>query len=508
MTSKTDDVSALLKRQAADDLAVLQRMAEGGNETEMRTAYEQSIKRLNQLTADMRAVELQAANQAAQTTNRLAPQAAQRQASMVNALREGMPANLPSGAAGIPAPGVSGIHAGTEALQRANAADAAARRLMVARSQAARGGVSESTVPGVNDRRVESANRFVSEQWQETSDTFAQIAKQRRAEAGFIERQIGSLEDYGLKPLDAGSITAAIDAKLSTPGLRGSNTAKILQSIKDDIVNLTEKGGGVIDAHDLYTLRKEGINERIMQIMGQTDPKISAKVTRSVLQEVRPLIDDAIEKAGGTGWKNYLKTYSQGMQAIDQKAMAAEAARLFKEAPNEYVKLVRGNNPDAVEAIFGPGSYDIFKEMGSKMPTLEKVASNVERDIAMKEAATAGTEALGKVIGEKSFPRVPFTLSKGATAANLTLDILEKRLDKKVFAELQKGMLSGKSALEMLNTLPSSEKSKALRALADPASWGKTGTIGARAATRQEQPTNALAPQDTGNQQFNFLSGQ
>ena len=495
MTGKTDDVSALLKRQAADDLSVLQRMAEGGNETEARAAYEQSIKRLNQLTADMRAVELQAANQAAQTTNRLAPQAAQRQASMVNALREGMPANLPSGAAGTPAPGVSGIHAGTEALQRANVADDAARRLMVARSQAARGGVSESTVPGANDRRIESANRFVSEQWQAASDEFANIAKQRRAEAGFIERQIGSLEDYGLKPLDAGSITAAIDTKLNAPGLRGSNTAKVLQSIKDDIVNLTEKGGGVIDAHDLYTLRKEGINERIMQIMGQTDPKISAKVTRSVLQEVRPLIDDAIEKAGGTGWKDYLKTYSQGMQAIDQKAMAAEAARLFENAPNEYVKLVRGNNPDAVEAIFGPGSYDIFKEMGNKMPTLEKVASNVERNVSMKEAAAAGTEALGKVIGEDSFRfRFPSLLNRATTAANVTLDILEKRLDKKVFAELQKGMRSGKSALEMLNTLPAAEKSKALRALSDPASWGKAGTIGARVATRQEQPTNALAP--------------
>jgi hypothetical protein len=504
MTSKTDDASAAMKRQAADDLAILQRMAEGGNETEARAAYEASIKRLNQLTADMRAVELQAANQAAQTTNRLAPQLQQREASMVNALREGMPANLPSGAAGTAAPGVSGINAGTEALQRANVADDAARRLMVARSQAARGGVSESTVSGVNDRRIESANRFVSEQWQETSDTFAAIAKQRRTEAGFIERQIGSLEDYGLKPLDAGSITAAIDAKLSTPGLRGSNTAKVLQSIKDDIVNLTEKGGGVIDAHDLYTLRKEGINERIMQIMGQTDPKISAKVTRSVLQEVRPLIDDAIEKAGGTGWKDYLKTYSQGMQAIDQKAMAAEAARLFENAPNEYVKLVRGNNPDAVEAIFGPGSYDIFKEMGSKMPTLEKVASNVERNVSMEKAAAAGTESLGKVIGEDSFRfRFPSLLNRATTAANVTLDILEKRLDKKVFAELQKGMRSGKSALEMLNTLPSAEKSKALRALADPASWGKTGTIAARVATRQEQPTNALAP---AGQSINALS--
>jgi hypothetical protein len=85
-------------------------------------------------------------------------------------------------------------------------------------------------------------------------------------------------------------------------------------------------------------------------------------------------------------------------------------------------------------------------------------------------------------------------LNRATTAANLTLDILEKRLDKKIFAELQKGMLSGKSALEMLDTLPASEKSKALKALADPASWGKAGAVSARIATRQEQPKNALAP--------------
>jgi len=465
MTSKTDDASAVMKRQADDDLAVLQQQAEGGNATEARAAYEASIKRLNQLTADMRNVELQAANQAAQTTNRLAPQAEQRQAGMVNALRGGIPV-------GEALPGQAVISPATEAAQQA--------------------AIAAKGKPGF----LTAGDR--SQEWKQTSDTFAAIAKQRRNEAGFIERQIGSLEDYGLKPLDAGSIISAIDSKLAQPGLRASsNMTKVLQAVKDDIANLTEKGGGVIDAHDLYTLRKEGINERIMQIMGQTDPKISAKVTRSVLQEVRPLIDDAIEKAGGTGWRDYLKTYSQGMQAIDQKAMAAEAARLFENAPNEYVKLVRGNNPDAVEAIFGPGSYDIFKEMGNKMPTLEKVASNVERNAAMKEAAATGTETLGNVIDKSSLGlRFPAFFSPKITAANMTLDILEKRLDKKVFAELQKGMRSGKSALEMLNTLPASEKSKALRALADPASWGKAGAIGARAATRQEQPTNALAPEN------------
>jgi len=495
--AKTDDISLKLKQQAADDIALLHRMAEGGNETEARRAYEESIKRLNQLTQDMMNVELNAANQAAKTINQLAPQAQQRQASMVNALREGMPANLPSGAAGTPAPGVSGIHAGTEALQRRNVADDAARRLMVARSQGLRGGVSESTVPGVNDRRIGGANQFVSEQWQETSDIFANIAKQRRAEAGFLERQIGSLEDYGLRPLDAGSIIRAIDTKLSTPGIRASsNVVKVLESIKDDFVNLTAKGGGVLDAHDAYTLRKEGINERIMQILGQTDPKISAKVTRSVLQEVRPLIDDAIEKAGGTGWRDYLKTYSQNMQAIDQKAMAAQAAKLFKDSPQEYVRLVRGNNADAVETIFGPGSYDIFKEMGSKMPTLEKLASNIEREGAMKEAATAGAERLSAVIQNmgRSFPRLPNTLNVKTTLANLTLEDLEKRLGPKVAAKLQEGMVSGKTALEMLNTLPAAERKGLLRILVNPSTYGKAGAAAARAAVIPQTPTNNLAP--------------
>jgi hypothetical protein len=163
---------------------------------------------------------------------------------------------------------------------------------------------------------------------------------------------------------------------------------------------------------------------------------------------------------------------------------------------------VRGNNPDAVEAIFGPGSYDIFKEMGSKMPTLEKLASSIERTASMKEAAAAGTEKLSEIISSQSkFPRFPALFSAKITAANTTLDILEKRLSKKVFAEMQKGMESGKSALEMLDTLPAAERSKALRALTDPASWGKAGPVAARAAV-----INALAPPNENRIQLNNMA--
>jgi hypothetical protein len=413
----------------------------------------------------MRNIELGAANQAAQTINRLAPQMQQREASMINALRGGIPV-------GQPLPGQSVVSPVTEAAQQA--------------ATAAKG------KPGF----LSAGDR--AQEWQQTSDIFADIAKQRRNEAGFIERQIGSLEDYGLRPLDAGAITGAIEAKLAQPGLRASsNVTKVLQAVQDDIANLTQKGGGVIDAHDLYTLRKEGINERIMQIMGQTDPKISAKVTRKVLEEVRPLIDDAITTAGGTGWRDYLKTYAQGRQAIDQNAMAAQAAKLFQESPQEYVRLVRGNNPDAVEAIFGPGSYDIFKEMGRKMPTLEKVASNIERTAGMEVAAKEGKERLGEVIGDvgRTFPRFPNLLNRETAIGNLTFSELEQRLDKKVLAKLREGALSGKNAVELLNALPAVERSKVLKVLTDPSTWGGRGAAVTRAATMPAAPANNLAPQ-------------
>ena len=491
--NKTDEMSLKLKQQAADDLAQLQRMAEGGNETEMRRAYEASIQRLNQLTQDMRNVELGAANQAAQTINRLAPQAQQRQASMVNALRGGMPA----GAVSQPQEAARRIgplemQMGRPAVGQAGAALPGQATISPATEAAQQAAIAAKGKPGF----LSAGDR--AQEWQQTSDIFADLAKQRRAEAGFLERQIGSLEDYGLRPLDAGSIIGAIDAKLSQPGLRASsNVTKILATIKDDIANLTAKGGGVIDAHDLYTLRKEGINERIMQIMGQTDPKISAKVTRKVLGEIRPLIDDAIEQAGGTGWRDYLKTYATNMQAIDQKAMAAEAARLFEKSPQEYVRLVRGGNPDAVEAIFGPGSYDIFKEMSSKMPTLEKLAAGIERAGVMETAAAAGKEGFAEAVERagRTFPRIRNMLNPKVTFANMTMDELEGRLGPKVAAKLQQGMVSGKSALEMLNTLPAVERGAVLRMLNNPATWGKTGAAAARAAAVPVAPTNNLAPE-------------
>jgi len=457
LAAGTDANSVRLKAQYDDQLAALARMAEGGNATEARAAQEKSKEILNQLTASMRATELNAANQANQTVNKLAPKLAQKQAAVVQAVRQGMPL-------GEALPGQSVVHPGTEAVQTA------------ARNKAG--------APGW----LSNADR--TPEWKAAADTFGQVANQRRAEAGFIERQIGSLADHGLQPLDTSGITSALDTTINAPGTRASPVlTKTLQAVKDDIAALAEKNGGVIDAHDLYTLRKEGISERISQLLGPTDPKTSSKLTAKVLSQVRPLIDDAIEKAGGTGWKDYLSTYSQGMQAIDQKAMAAEAMRLFQDTPDQYVKLVRGGNPDAVEAIFGKGSYDIFKEMGRKMPTLSKIATELEQNDAISAAAKAGAPELAAILDNQGFKfRFPI-IGKAATLANLTIRDLEGRVSAGTLTKLREGMATNQSTLDLLNTLPTVDKNIVLSALANygnPSSKAVTATV-------LTQPTNALA---------------
>lgn len=464
LAARTDRNSLFLKQQAANRLAELQRNAEAANPTEARAIQEEAVNVLNSLTAQMRATELGAANTAGQVINRLAPQAAQKQASMISALQEGG-------------------RAGTEAAQRAEAAAQQLQR------------VEPGQIPTLSATQAARTQAAASRQFGETADVFNEIAAQRRAEGNFIERQIGSLEAHGLKPLDAQPIVAALDAKISAPGTRASSTqVKVLQALRDDIESLTQKGGGVIDAHDLYTLRKEGLNERIAQLLGPTDPKISSRVTAKILGDVRPMIDEAITKAGGTGWRDYLQTYERGMHGVEQKIMAAQAASLFDKNPQAYVDLVRGKNPDAVEAIFGPGKYDIFKEMASKMPTMEKVAAEVERDAALKEMATGGVHALNEAVEKGSLrARLPNLMNRGAALTNLSLNIVEKKINAKTRDILSEGMASGKSMLEILDTIPASERIKVLRVLTNPASWGARPTQAA--AAKAAEPKNALAPE-------------
>jgi len=259
-------------------------------------------------------------------------------------------------------------------------------------------------------------------------------------------------------------LLGSIDRALNAPGLRASNDlTRVMGLVRDDLVNLAQRNNGIIDAHDLYTIRKEGVAQRVRDVLKVDDPKAGAKLTASVLDKLRPVIDGAIQTAGGTGWRQYLDTYSQGMDVIARKQMASQALQMFRTSPEQYVKLVRGDNPDAVEAIFGPGRYDIFKEMSAQMPTLDKLARQVELDKKAAEMAEGGRRELAEIFeANRSKLRLPGWFNPQITAANMGLASVNKRLDKKTVDLIRKASESNQSMLDLLNGLPERERRKLL----------------------------------------------
>lgn len=460
----TDEMARIAQQQVDDAEAALARLAGGANQTEARRAVDEARKRLKDLTTPMRETELGAANLANQVLKDLEPRAVQKQASMVSALQQ----------AG---------RTGTEAAQRAEAAAQQLQRVV------------PGQIPAVSARQAARVQGAAANQWQETSNTFANIAAQRRGERDFINRQIGSLEAYGLRPLDINPVVSSIDQTLNTPGLRAStDVTRVMAALKNDMLELAQRNGGVIDAHDLYTLRKEGVAQRVRDVLKLDDPKAGAKVTAAVTQKLLPVIDAAIDRAGGTGWKAYLDTYSQGMDVINQRAMAAEALRLFKDSPQEYVRLVRGNNEAAVEALFGPGRYDIFKEMSSQMPTLNKIAERLDLDVKAAKMAEGGREAFADILeANRAKMRIPNWFNPAVTAANMRLADVEKRVNKKTIDILRNATSSGKSLADVLDGLPAAERTKLMRLVNSSSTWAPTAR--AAIAPGMTAATNALAPE-------------
>ncbi len=82
-------------------------------------------------------------------------------------------------------------------------------------------------------------------------------------------------------------------------------------------------------------------------------PKRLKKVAKAA-GRVKDIVADAIEDAGGTGYRAYLNSYSKGAQKISQTELGAQALRLYESAPRTFIKVIEGNDPKLIERIFWP----------------------------------------------------------------------------------------------------------------------------------------------------------
>ena len=455
MAESIDTKSAYRLLREAQEGAMQNQLAlaaGGATQTGAREAQAGAKNALTALTTPMRDVELQAANQAGQTISQLGPRVAQKDAAMVSALQgQG--------------------RAATDAAQAGVRAETGAPGYLTQGTRAAESGV--------------------------LAGEMGAIKAQRQAERDFVQRQIGSLQDYGLKPIDVTPIINTIDSKLADPNLFGqTQLLRVLQGLKDDFAGAVAANGGVADARALYSIRKAGISQKIDEMFGSLDPAAKQRLTADVLSSIKNPIDKAITEAGGTGWNRYLQAFETGMHGIDQQKLSALALEKFKGSKEDFLKLVRGNDPEAVEKIFGPGSFNIFKEMGRKSGDLERIATQLERDIGIEKEAAAGAKGLARIMGmsETEINGVPAFFSKTATTLNMALKILRNKISQGTYDVIEKGMLNGRSAADIIQTLPSKERGVVLRTLMNNRQWNPEAITAPTQMSIDRQ--NNLAPEN------------
>lgn len=350
---------------------------------------------------------------------------------------------------------------------------------------------TQATYPG------ELAGRAEQVAEQRAADSLRQGEMRREA-----EMRLASLKAAGLSPLRPDGVLAGIRKKLSDPNVATNPPLARALTRLDEMLQSWTNDIGIITPEALYAIRKNGVNGVIDDLMPTADVATKKKYAAQIMGELRPLIDDAIEGAGGKGWRDYLRTFESGMNDISRKEVLAKALELYDKSPDDFARLVTGESPEVVESILGPGKYDILKELEGQLGPLDEIVSNIRARATVGLKAEAGVSAATNIIaGSEKTVRIPNFFSPKVTLTNEMLKGLEGKVSAKALDVLAKASRSGKAANEAMMALPPADRNQAIQLIREyitrnPAlrTLVKVGRPGAIAGV-----TNALAPKTNEN---------
>ena len=223
---------------------------------------------------------------------------------------------------------------------------------------------------------LDSAARYMND------PNFDARISQYLEDARSAEEVAANLRAQGLAPLDISQVVTNLRAEADKAQFVSPDRFKILSEFANNLERRAAKFGGVIDAQGINLARRE-MGAFVSSILGTTDPKALRAGTSQLIAAAQKPIDEAIEAAGGVGWKNYLNTFAEGMKGIERQQLQRELAKL-PEA--RFAKVMAGEDPDFVESKLGPGRFDINVEMqGADLATANKLGRDIEAQRAVSQ---------------------------------------------------------------------------------------------------------------------------
>lgn len=467
--------------QQADELARLQQLAMGADAVEARLAREalskQEIAPLN--------TRLQGEYAAADTASNVLPglerSLAQKEASRIDALRQQgqmatEAAQQESMANGQVMTRGSGASTGGPA-STTNAPGARVLEMDPPVPSNVRTGRGETPpsgelpsgaypVPGyprVPARLTNNADRVP--ELQSAADDFGAVARQRKLEADFERLKIRSLEQEGYRPLTVNSMVESIQRELAKQTTLGDPVkTKVLNGFLKAMNKVAPDGD--ISAEALHTIRKEHINSVISKLVKKGESRSAATKAGLIAKN---MIDDAIEGAGGSGWKTLMRDYATHFEKQGRLELLDNARELFRKSPEKFIELIQNESPEVVQKIFKT-KFDMRDVMPPRaMADLNDIAGGAARRGVLAEGAQSKTALDGVVQAMQAVAppsSIPNFLNRVVTATNTALKGGAAELAANTTRHLDQAMRDPAMLADLLTMLPPTERSKMLRALA------------------------------------------
>jgi hypothetical protein len=336
---------------------------------------------------------------------------------------------------------------------------------------------------GQFDPNAINVERGVAGAMTERAETAAQQAIRLREEAAAAQQQIADLGAQGIRALETRPLVDQIRAMASAEGAGQVQSKTLL-----DIARQIESKGPIIRAGDLNAIRDE-VNVTIGQLHQGLDIGSVNKAAAGVVSQIKPLIDSAIESAGGVGFKEAKTAFATGASDLERQDFARGLAGMFKGGETgqaKFAETVGGNNTEAVKEAFpfgGNKNFDIQEMMGvpggasgpSRIPALENIAGEVRLNQNMAQQASEGENLAANLL--KSPPQEKDIFHKyspvgmlsvaGRTALTFAKILSDTGLPTKVQRTLAEGFRNGESAEKLLLTIPLADRAQVARRMVD-----------------------------------------
>ena len=363
--------------------------------------------------------------------------------------------------------------------------------------------VAEWNRTGRDWRGGADVSERISARAAKVGETAAEASLRAGGTTRAAENTLQSVRDRGLEPIKTSNLTSALEAKLKTPEIGTNREASQSITRVSQMLQDWTAANGTITPEALYAIRKNGVAGVIRELNPGMDAKSQDKFAARVLAEIKPLMDDAIVKAGGKTWTQYLDNFEQGMTQIRGMELADQIRKWYDGGrgsaadKQKIVDLIRGESPDVVEDFFGSGKYKISEMMAKDLPFLTKLADTVGLDLkAIQQASKGKAAAVELTKRQPKFPKLKF-FTRASTMVNEVAAALEEKVSQKTMDTLIKAAQSGKDFDAVISSLPTVDKNAFLSVLKDRSKWNSFATGVATAAAAS--PSNAMDEENRNN---------